>query len=280
MNRIKKKRVYHRPMQYYRARRSFFYRRNNDNQTNIEHLANTPILPIEIDSPFDNENQNNIIEGDSSSESEDEIEVEAAAIENINNVGVTDERNIKDSLIAWAIQYQINHNAVNGLLLILRDELKLDLPKSSRTLLKTPTSSCIEKTENGLLWYRGIETCILHSPFVKSTEDRTIFVNFNMDGTSIHNSTSIEFWPILMNVAGMPKVKPFVIAIWQGKGKPSTLEQYLRKFVDEFNNVHYHGIKLENGVIIKIRLNAIICDTPARSYVKCMFIYIVYVHNV
>lgn len=62
------------------------------------------------------------------------------------------------------------------------------------------------------------------------------------------------------------QIRPFVIAIWCGEGK-AVLNEYLAPFVNEFKSFSESGISINNHKIL-VYIKAIICDTPARSYVK------------
>lgn len=57
-----------------------------------------------------------------------------------------------------------------------------------------------------------------------------------------------------------------MIAIWCGEGKP-ILNEYLEQFVHEFINLSRSGIHI-NDHQIRIYIQAFICDTPARAYLK------------
>ncbi|XP_061496463.1 uncharacterized protein LOC133390970 [Anopheles gambiae] len=67
----------------------------------------------------------------------------------------------------------------------------------------------------------------------------------------------------------MPSVKPMTVAIFCGSKKPDSLEQYLRPLVDELNNLIDKGIAVgNNDTTVKIKVRAIIADSPARSFIK------------
>lgn len=64
----------------------------------------------------------------------------------------------------------------------------------------------------------------------------------------------------------MPNIKPMVISIWCGKGKP-ILNEFLNPFVSELNDILLHGIKI-NGYELKVCIKCFICDSPARAFLK------------
>lgn len=60
---------------------------------------------------------------------------------------------------------------------------------------------------------------------------------------------------------------PFVIAVWLGDSKPSCVNEYLLKFVEEINYLILNGIET-NGIKHSVKIRAIIADTPARCFLK------------
>lgn len=59
---------------------------------------------------------------------------------------------------------------------------------------------------------------------------------------------------------------PFVIGIYHGNTKPKDVDVFLKPFVEEAKPILDTGLNI-NEVIIRIKLNAIICDAPAKSLI-------------
>lgn len=68
----------------------------------------------------------------------------------------------------------------------------------------------------------------------------------------------------------MPHVKPMVICIWSGEGKPTSVNDYLRPFVEELIVLLETGIKITDHQI-NISVRCFICDSPARAFIKCHY---------
>lgn len=66
-------------------------------------------------------------------------------------------------------------------------------------------------------------------------------------------------------------IKPIVVAIWCGENKPSDLNAFLSRFVTEMKVLIENGLYI-NGFHMKILLRACICDTPARSFIKGIYV--------
>lgn len=110
----------------------------------------------------------------------------------------------------------------------------------------------------------GLEIC-----FKDMMQPNTIEININIDGLTIYKSSHDQFWPILFNVHKMPHIKPMAITIFFGKSKPEKIEEYLAPFVNEIEPILKNGL-IVNGHTLSIKIRAIICDTPARSFIKSM----------
>lgn len=107
---------------------------------------------------------------------------------------------LNDELVDWVNSFNISRSAVDSLLSILKPHLH-SLPKSSKTLLKTPMNVEIKETAGGNLWYHGLAKSL---EGIFSTLNRVIDIslNFNVDGLPLYNSSNVNFWPILGNIHG------------------------------------------------------------------------------
>ncbi|XP_049703545.2 uncharacterized protein LOC110377675 [Helicoverpa armigera] len=172
-----------------------------------------------------------------------------------------------EKLRAWSIEKNITQTAIKDLLLILNDRFGMILPKDPRTLLQTPKNILIKKLDDdGEYWHNGISEplkCILRK---FSNLPNTIYLNFNIDGLPIHNSSKKEFWPILANIHQVD-ANPFVIGVYFGIGKPKSLKLYLEDFVNETKCILQEGIQIEDKKI-SVKIRCFICDSPARAFIK------------
>ena len=109
-----------------------------------------------------------------------------------------------DELSAWIVDSDIYQAHADKLLYILRRRLSSDLPKSSKTLLKSLSANyTIENIQNWefVYWF-----------------------------------SSKQKWPILAKVFHKSvSYDPFPIALFYGDSKPGNLEMYFEKFIDEMN---------------------------------------------
>lgn len=75
-----------------------------------------------------------------------------------------DEQDLKSSLSSWAVLCRVKHTTLNMLLGMLKRCAKLDLPKDSRTLLKTPRTNSIIDLKYGTYNHFGIEKGLRETP--------------------------------------------------------------------------------------------------------------------
>ena len=65
----------------------------------------------------------------------------------------------------------------------------------------------------------------------------------------------------------LKQLGPFVIALFSADKKPSSLQKYLSQFVKEMKYTEKNGISI-SGKVFTVKLDATICDAPARSFLK------------
>ena len=82
------------------------------------------------------------------------------------------------------------------------------------------------------------------------------------------NSSSLNLWPILGRITEFP-FGPFLIAVYSGYGKPTSVNDLLKDFINEMNDIKQQGFAY-HGRQYQLNLTAVICDAPARTFVKCI----------
>ena len=182
---------------------------------------------------------------------------------------------IKSKLIALIHKHVggVTRSFVDDLLTVLRSE-NLDLPKSSKTLLKTSTvKTDIRLTLNSKLTYGeyvyyGIESSLNNILDPNIYVEKEILLQINIDGAELYNKTKKSAWPILgMLHNDNYKSKPFLIAIYYGHSKPFSVKHFLKDLVNEVNHLVANGIIIQN-TYFDFGIKAFVCDTPARAYIK------------
>jgi len=153
------------------SRRKFNQRLNNylrgtdsSDRDDMETESSDEVIPPEID-PI-SEVSDMSIEGnlyDNYDDSDDSnSEIAELDVEDFIGGDVM-EQDLQQKLAKWAVKNRVNRDGINELLSILKSE-GLDVPKDSRTLLKTPRSiSSISFHETSSYSYLGIQNGILEA---------------------------------------------------------------------------------------------------------------------
>lgn len=123
-----------------------------------------------------------------------------------------------------------------------------DIPQDPRSLLVTPRTVSIITIGDGQYWHNGLQTCLVKC-FSHLESSIDIALNFNIDGLPIHNSSKMQFWPILFSIDRMD-IEPMVVGIFCGPNKPPS-QEYLTPFIDELLQIveNYQRIKLSTALL-------------------------------
>lgn len=203
---------------------------------------------------------------DSSDECETEDESIFQALQNLP------EDSFKSDIRQFSVNFMLTHRQIDGMLSVLRKyPCGATLPKDCRTLIKTPRLISLEKLADGEYFHfglvNGLRKALQRVPVQE--REQNLKIKINIDGLNTANSSNNSFWPILAQIANIKSSKPFPVAIYQGPAKPTCPNQYLDKFVSEFNL-----IKEKNGFrfgehTYQVEILSFICDLPAKSFVTC-----------
>lgn len=195
---------------------------------------------------------------DSDGESDSEIET----------LSEEESSDLRSDLAKWAVKNKATRTSVDELLLVLRKHGHR-LPKDARTLLGTPHKIEVRDLCGGQFLYFGVETGLLKTcsqyPDFFSSENEML-LNFSVDGVPLFKSSNVQMWPILCSVK---KFEPFIVALFCGTAKPNSVTDYTSSFLTELKALQQHGVEFQNGTI-NVKVNAFICDAPARAFLKCI----------
>lgn len=143
-------------------------------------------------------------------------------------------------LRAWAVEYNVSHMALTFLLKLLRKEGHIELPKASRTLLRTPKNVKVTNIGKGRYWYRSLKDKL--SDVCEMIKCPSVLkLSIHIDGLPPYRSSKLEFWPIQCSIKGV-NIKPFFVGLHLGRSKPTSVEMFLRSLLDNLHDL------LENGL--------------------------------
>jgi hypothetical protein len=201
---------------------------------------------------------------ENSSENDDDTTVEA-------NFAITEESNkLQSELENWACETTIARTGLNKLLAILRNNGHSDLPVDARTLLHFPRHIEYENCFGGQFINFGIKEELTSFLITNKPIARIITLLFNIDGLPLFNSSCMQLWPILcIAEVNCMRSKPFIVSLFCGVSKPSSLDEYLNKFLVELEDLRCNGIEVNNNHFTVCKV-LFVCDAPARSRLKCI----------
>jgi len=178
--------------------------------------------------------------------------------------------NLGQNLSEWALQHNITHVALKSLLKILRSSHP-ELPSDPRTLLQVPVRKEIVTFNSGGQYYHfGLGSAVLkhvESKNILLDDLSTLSVQVSMDGLPVFKSSKYSFWPISGILLESNCKYPFVIGLYGGPTKNLDLTEFLQPFVDEAHQLDVNGIEV-GGKTIRIKIHSIMCDAPARAFIK------------
>lgn len=182
----------------------------------------------------------------------------------------TSESTIINDLKTWAYRNEPVEKSVDDLLKILQPVVP-GLPKCAKTLLNKskPLKYTVQQLNGGAEFvYFGLTENLQRIVNSKLHQNKCLLLQFNIDGLPLFKSTPKQFWPILAKIFFKPDIyKPFIVAIWCGKGKPESMDQFFDEFIKEFNYLAANGVLID-GDKFDVKCQCFICDKPARSLIK------------
>lgn len=139
-------------------------------------------------------------------------ELEVSDDEDINNT-----KKAEEFLKNWTFKNNINRNALSELLTFLKTNVWPELPKDSRTLLKTPKTREVIAVDPGQYVHLGIKPS-LDQILSKSSKEipNEILLDINIDGVPLTKSNQSSFWLILARIYNLNKRHVFTIGVYFG----------------------------------------------------------------
>jgi len=136
--------------------------------------------------------------------------------------------------------------------------------------MQTPRHVKLIDMEPGQYYHIGLTEGLIKSLrkyFHKDSCSSHIKIDISIDGLPLSKSSSSQFWPILSSIVAEFYTDPFIVGIYHGDAKPKCCKEYLKYFIQDCKKIFDDGI-MEFGKKIDVKINAIICDTPEKSFIK------------
>lgn len=181
---------------------------------------------------------------------------------NLQNVPIVLSR--RNKLAQWAVNCSINHNALDSLLPILKNDFGgTELPSRGKYLVKTPKEKPVtKKIGDGEYLHFGLKKQLIK--LIPKVNNSNFEIQINIDGLPIAKSNTKSLWPILGVLRGTRIV--FIIGIFSGCSKPTDPNLFLRDFVDEAKDLTENGFRVGKKHY-NFCIKELILDAPAKSFV-------------
>ena len=98
-----------------------------------------------------------------------------------------------------------------------------------------------------------------------------LHISLNIDGIPLFKSSTGTLWPILCGIMNFTPIKVFPVALTYGASKAHDLD-FLSDTVRDLNTLLEHGLKYGDK-ILKVSLRCVVCDAPAKAFVKGVKLY-------
>lgn len=174
--------------------------------------------------------------------------------------------NVTDRMRVIGAEHKATHALLNDVLALLRD-LGHNVPKAAKTLMGTPRTPLGDKTFHYIpnAIKKGI---VMQLKTGFNFPENLIKLELSVDGIPVFKSPPTGFWPILCRVIGTNDIYPFLCGAFSGPSKPKSVDDFLAPVIADVQSLQETGIDF-NGRHFDVQLLRVICDTPARSFVKC-----------
>ena len=186
-----------------------------------------------------------------------------------NGVSMSTGRSIVGDLAAYAIKWKIGRDACNELFALLRSHGVQGLPVDCRCAKKSMRKVAdVCSMQGGLYYHFGVKEEVTRNVKMLALNGGELQLQFNIDGLPLYRSSPVDLWPILCRVIiGDSYSKVFPVAIFCGKSKPKSVDEYMNQFVQEVFELTVNGLELK-GTVFSVSIHSFVCDAPARQYLK------------
>lgn len=175
------------------------------------------------------------------------------------------DRDLTGKLAKLSLKHNLTHACINDIAALLLS-CGHSIPKDARTILGTQRRAPVE--QGGTFIHFGLRKGI-QQVIMEGLPPAEVKLQVNIDGVPLYKSSSTCLWPILCRVMAPNPQQIFIASIYCGPGKPPNVSAFVMPFLDEMQDL------IESGMVIKgrhiaVKLQAVVCDAVARSYLKCI----------
>ena len=171
-----------------------------------------------------------------------------------------------------AVKRRLGRAVLNDVLSVFKRHNIGDFPMDARSCLKTLRKVDVVDMPPGKYYHFGLSLCLNQVLKFQSLEDHNLKIQLNVDGLPLTKSSLSCFWPILGRVVSPIRSSVFVIGIYFANSKPSKpacVSHFFSFLISDISIAYQQGIVI-NNTAYSIEIHSVVCDAPARQFIKCI----------
>lgn len=194
------------------------------------------------------------------------------------DVPVSVEEKIEAAIVNWSVDCpNVPNVSITNLLHHLNEFFpSIHLTASTLTRHSSDNVSVVHMHSGRYAHFKDWKECIKSHLLDIAYAEKTVYLNINVDGLPLFkDSRKNHVYPILVEIctSSTKKKKIVCAAIYisdtEGSNKMPCVNEFLDLFVDELSVFQEVGMIIQE-VSVEVKINAFVCDAPARSDLKCI----------
>ena len=176
----------------------------------------------------------------------------------------------EQAFLEIAVKRRLGRNTLNEFLSVFRQYNIGNFPKDARTCLGSLRKVESVQICEGKYFHFGLSLGLNVTLKYIHLDTNNIRIQINVDGLPLSKSSSLCFWPILCRAITVNYTSPvFLVGLFCGSSKPKPVKDFLHLFIEDIQSAVDAGIEI-SGKVYSISIHSIVCDAPARQFLKCV----------
>ena len=166
-------------------------------------------------------------------------------------------RSLVGDLAAFAVKWKLSRLACNELFSVLKKHgikgLPADIRSAKNSLRKVEN---VRSMDGGCYYHFGVRSEVARNVSLIALNEEEVQLQFNVDGLPLYRSSPVDLWPILCRViVGDICSKVFAVAVFCGKSKPKSVDEFMNEFVREVLGLTNEGLELQ-GKVFRVKIHS------------------------
>ena len=177
---------------------------------------------------------------------------------------------MNEAVLRMVIETKITISDANKILSIFK-ELFPQLPSDVRGVLRQYKKCPARSLGSGVYYHFGLAKHLLRfvEDWLNTDSFTTVEFHLNFDGLSGFRSSKQQLYPILGRIVSPRTSEVFLVGIYGGLSKPADFNDFSEDVISELEVLSSDKLcVLRRNIRLTVRLCAVVCDTPARSFAK------------